>query len=63
MNTSPIPSRTARTQDKENARPKRLRTNIQAGDNPGMGPYDAPVCKTVPYRSTDGTWSTIEACT
>ncbi len=47
----------------ENARGKRLRTNVQAGDNPGMGPYDAPDCRTVPYRSTDGKWTTIEVCT
>lgn len=47
----------------EKPRGKRLRTSVQAGDNPGMGPYDGPNCGTVPYRSTDGNWTTIEVCT
>lgn len=47
----------------EKPRGKRLRTNVQAGDNPGMGPYGAPDCRSVPYRSADGTWTTIEVCT
>ena len=56
------PMTTARTTNDEKPRTRRLRTHVHAGDNPGMGPYDAPVCRTVPYRSTDGTWSTIDAC-
>ena len=47
----------------EKPRGGRLRTNVRAGDNPGMGPYDAPDCRTVPYRSTEGKWTTIEVCT
>ena len=34
--------RTMKKEQKANARPS-LRTNVRAGDNPGMGPYAAEV--------------------